>query len=505
MTTPLTSITVTAPGSLGLNKQNEGSILPPQWATEATNCVIDDANRLTSRKGFLVTDTLFGDSPVQSIFEYIDGNNNKYIIVGGDNSIYYNLDGTNNLTSIWVLTATQGNHWKFQNFNGKVVGWQRNQDPIVWSSSSANFSLITAATGGTIPKGNEVLAAYGRLWAFDATHTELHYSDLLLETTWEDATSPGSSGVIDLKSVWVYGRDEGVAISSFNGYLIVFGKNSILVYQEPTDPDNMVLVEHIKGIGCIARDSVQIVGDDIIFLSNSGVRSLSRVVQEKSMPFGDESKNVRDYLMSLVRNENSDDIKSTYSQLEGFYLLSLPTSGKILCFDMRTKLEDGSRRVTEWDGFVATSLLTSQNQTLYIGTEDSVGIYYGYQDAGTSYDMTWYTGWVQLTEENRDIILKNLTGYITSEYNISYTFKWAFDFSTIFYSATKTFTASDISGYNEAEYNVGEYSGGEYQLSTKIPGLGVGQFIKFGGTTTIDEIPVTVQQIRLQAKIGRMT
>ena len=62
----------------------------------------------------------------------------------------------------------------------------------------------------------------------------------------------------------------------------------------------MILADTVEGVGCIARDSVQHTGTDILFLSDSGVRSFGRTIQEKSMPMRDISKNVRTDLTSLV-------------------------------------------------------------------------------------------------------------------------------------------------------------------------------------------------------------
>jgi hypothetical protein len=84
----------------------------------------------------------------------------------------------------------------------------------------------------------------------------------------------------------------------------------------------MVLADIITNIGCIARDTVQSTGTDLIFLSDTGVRSLGRVIQEKSNPIGDVSKNVRDEMMFTV-NTQTNNIKSVYSPEHSFYLVVL--------------------------------------------------------------------------------------------------------------------------------------------------------------------------------------
>ena len=104
--------------------------------------------------------------------------------------------------------------------------------------------------------------------------------------------------------------DEIVALGAHNGYLIIFCKNNIIIYgdndnfQAGMTTSSLTLVEVIEGVGCIARDSVQNTGEDILFLSNTGVRSLNRTVQEKSQPMRDISKNIRDDIIQAVTSED---------------------------------------------------------------------------------------------------------------------------------------------------------------------------------------------------------
>jgi hypothetical protein len=74
----------------------------------------------------------------------------------------------------------------------------------------------------------------------------------------------------------------------------------------------MAVEDVIDGVGCIARDTVQDIGSDILFLSDSGLRSLGRIIQEKSAPMRDLSRNVRDQLLAEVSVEGGI-IKSTFT------------------------------------------------------------------------------------------------------------------------------------------------------------------------------------------------
>lgn len=272
------------PGFFGLNTQQEDEALDPRWATTATNMVFDNNSRLAARKGSKkVNATVVSGSPViKSMYEYIDGNGNKLIIFAAGNKIYKSVgDAVTDISG--SITTPSADNWQFKNFNGWCVGFQTGHNPIVITSVGGTF----ADSGGTQYQGAMVESAGGRLWT--ETGNTLYYSDLLINNF-----TGGSAGNFDLASYWQGGMDEAIAITEFNGYLVVFGKNNIIIYSEAAS--TATLVENISGIGCIARDSIQQIGNDVIFLSSKGLMALSRVIQEKSTPERDVSKNVRDYM-----------------------------------------------------------------------------------------------------------------------------------------------------------------------------------------------------------------
>ena len=67
----------------------------------------------------------------------------------------------------------------------------------------------------------------------------------------------------------------------------------------------------------------------------------------------DLTKNVRDDLIEAMATEFSlvgsyNKVRSVYSEINAFYLVSFPSTSTIYCLDMRQPLEDGSSRVTTW-------------------------------------------------------------------------------------------------------------------------------------------------------------
>jgi hypothetical protein len=82
----------------------------------------------------------------------------------------------------------------------------------------------------------------------------------------------GTSGSINIAKVFPDGYDEVTGLAAHNGFLVIFGRHSIVVYQGAESPATMQLVDTIAGVGCIERDSIQSTGDDLIFLSHIGYR-----------------------------------------------------------------------------------------------------------------------------------------------------------------------------------------------------------------------------------------
>ena len=175
--------------------------------------------------------------------------------------------------------------------------------------------------------GDIAISAYGRLWVTGVNndyHT-IHYSSLLDETSWYDERIPpadeadaanyvppynvqNTGGLIDVREYWPVESDVIVNIHAHNGYLFVFGRNSILVYAgadapDPAGENGIRLEDAISDVGLIRRDAICNIGTDIMFVDDSGVRSLGRVIQEKSNPLQEPSINIRREIQDVIAQE----------------------------------------------------------------------------------------------------------------------------------------------------------------------------------------------------------
>lgn len=346
------------------------------------------------------------------------------------------------------------------------------------------------------------LYAYGRLWVAntDPTDTQtIYFSDLQNPAEWQT----GTSGKLDISAVIQTG-DPITAIAQHNNFLIIFTANSIIVYSGAKDPSTMALADVITGVGCIARDTVQsVAGTDILFLSSTGVQSLQRVIQEKSLPFRDVSKNVRDNLITLVNGETAANIKAVYYPTDAHYLLALPNSGFTFCFDTRGVLENGASRTTIWKQINPTAFCVTHDKKLYVGQVGYIGNYTGYQDNETTYRMTYYTNYFDFGSPTTNKILKriNITAIGGSSQPIA--IKWGYDYTSNYISSAITLQRVQIHEYGTAEYGIATYTNGIALDTANIPASGTGTVLQLGFESDINGTQLSIQKIDFFLKVGK--
>jgi hypothetical protein len=492
MAQQLQNITVQAPGFAGINSQDSPLSLDQSFAATASNCVIDEYGRIGARKGYTEvsthasTATLLGSSRgIEAVHESLDRSGDKVVLSAGNLKIF---SGDTQLTDITPTGYTPtANNWKIVDFNNHTYFYQKEHESLIYTDETGSGVLEAHSdhshATGTAPEANEVLAAYGRIWAADVsgnTHT-VYWTDLLQGHHW----TGGTSGSLDLTTVFPNGHDEVVALSAHNGFLIIFCKRCIIIYSGAESPANMVLHDTVEGVGCIARDSVQHTGTDILFLSEDGVRSFSRTIQEKSMPMRDISNNVRTELTTLVRQQ-ANPIKSIYSADEAFYLLSLQDSQTIYCFDMRGTLPDGANRVTTWAGVNPRSLAILQDGSLYFGRENGIFKYGEYLDDGSTYQMLYYSNPLNFGNSTNLKVLKKFNITVIGNVSAQTTLAWGYDYDGGF---TKKNFSTELANSPISEFNVGQFGDNTTTLiAPSSTGTYLGAFSSAPTTTEVNAL-----------------
>lgn len=500
---PLTPVSLAAPGFFGLNTQEASVNVQQNFALVANNAVIDTYGRVGARKGYsTLSDTNAADT-VYCIHEHInkDGTSQVYF-VGGDEIYTMATDGTVALDHSIASTPADAN-WQPLSFNGNVYLFHEGEDPVVndivgatgWDTLSSYGDMPTGVTEAGVG-----LSAYGRIWMArtNLNKTTVYWSDTLIGTSF----NAGTAGAIDLENVFTNGTDEITHLAAFNGNLVIFCKKSVIIYSGAQEPATMQVADIIDGVGCIARDTVQDIGTDIIFLSDTGLRSLGRVIQEKSAPMRDLSRNVRDQLLAEVSGEGGI-IKSVYYEKEAFYLLTVPSLQKVWCFDIRSALEDGSFRVTTWTSPSLNSFCVTRDRKLLIGTSLRVSEYGGYQDNGNPYTMSYYTTYLNAGAPSNLKILKDASFLFVGGSGETFAIKWDVDYGSNYASKVFSFPESATGEYAVDEYTVAEYSVGAIINRKGITLSKTGRVFQLGVEVVINGSPLSIQQIDIFVKGGR--
>jgi hypothetical protein len=537
MASPVQAASIAAPGFFGLNIQESSISLSSGFALEAYNCIIDRYGRIGARRGWTPVNTtinadLGSANPVEFMFEMVDAGSNV-LISAGNNKLF---TGTTTMTTKTVRNADNsgdvaytitGNNWQGASLpfgdgsdaepHAYLV--QTAHPPLVFHElpvsggaghdhDSGVFGFQQLGDVGTLPPGyttpdfkpNCALAAYGRIWMADIVgdRQTIYFSQLL---DGSDFTG-GDSGSLSLNAVFP-NNDQIIGLAAHNGFLIIFGRNNIAIYANPIDVTELTLADYIPNVGCIARDSIQNIGTDIIFLSDSGVRSLQRVIQEKSLPLRDISKNVRDDLMANVASETASNIKSVYFDRDAFYLLSLPATKFVYCFDMRTPLQDGSARTTIWTNIEPKSFLVTAAKQLYIGKPGYIGRYFGHLDNTDAYRLRYFTNYFDFDSPTKEKILKQIGMVLIGGSSQEIAIKWGFDYNENYSAVTKQLASGVAFEYNIGEYNIAEYSDGIVLDKFKSHVGGKGPIMQVGLEADINGNPLSIQRIDIYTKQGK--
>jgi hypothetical protein len=535
---------VSAPGFLGLNTQDPSLEISNGFAGVALNCVIDKFGRVGARQGYENINTssgTLGANEVTVIHELIQEDGTLTVLFFGNGKLFklglttgggavaeYNIaeygsngsplaeytSGPAGLGTIVELTYGGGGtapvfnagNWQAASLNGVVYFFQINNDPIIYDPavSTTTYRRVTEKTGyaATVPNANVVISAYGRLWAANTitNNTTVYFSSLLSGHIW----STGTAGSLNVAGVWPNGADEVKGLAAHNGFLFIFGRRQILIYSGATTPSTMTLSDTISSVGCIARDSIQNTGKDVVFLSGSGLRSVLRTVQEKSAPIGDLSKNIRNDFLLTVASESDTQLRAIYSEQNGFYLLTCPSSEKVFCFDTKVTLEDGSYRVTTWDSIAPQSFCARRNGDLLIGQNGFVTKYTGYQDGGAAYRMEYYTNNADLGNDGQTSIIKKIKVLVVGGSNQAVSVFWGYDFSSNYQSQTISIPTQAVSEYGIAEYNIAEYATGIILEELTAYGSGSGKVVQTGFEINVNGSPISFQKIEIQTKTGKL-
>ena len=209
----------------------------------------------------------------------------------------------------------------------------------------------------------------------------------------------------------------------------------------------------------------------------------------------------------VIHAEQSTPVRSVFSPEEAFFLLSLPDSNTVFCFDLRGTLEDGSYRVTMWSATELKAMERLQDTTLYFGNTNGLLEYTGFQDYGGEYQLRYFSNPLAFGDSSRLKMLKEIIATVIGGQQETLTFNWAYDYSESFTKQATTIQSNaNTAFFNESEFNVAtsEFTGSILVSKVSTKTTGSGNVASIGFEAQINNNPLSLQEVNIQAILGRM-
>lgn len=568
MAQPQQNVSIQAPSFQGINSEDSPLVQDATFSARANNAVIDEFGRIGARKGFNDFTTTYDMSRISepnhtrreiSIGSMYHSSGLDPIVVCHVEWFYESLGTEASVGEGYFLATVQMgsstlsllNHTggttlteeymraDIAAFGDRYYVFASKQSPVEVDPVAKTAGYLKDQVGFEPPKtgvaanptyitngdlkGDIVTSAYGRLWVtgVDGDYQKIYYSDLQDARVWLDATDVptdplNTAGAIEVVEYWPSGRDRIVNIVAHNNMIVVFGRNNILLYGNPQgDPaavGGIFLADTIEGMGLVSRDCLVQTGSDLLFVDDTGVRSLGRSIQEQSVPIGDLTANVRsDISYFILQTESLDDISLSYWPQESVVVCNFKQNRKAFVLDMRRPSASGGSRITTWTEHVwdrAIHVEDGVNDRVLLGSTNGTGIkeYRGYIDNdGDTYRFSYQSNPLTFGDSVRQKFPKRMDlTIVTRDAPITAYARWGTG-PTLEY-----IKSLDVDSQVPALFGVAQFGNSvfgqsadtikRYRVNTK----GSGAFITLGVDADINGGVFSLQEINIQTLLGRV-
>ena len=355
--------------------------------------------------------------------------------------------------------------------------------------------------------GDIATAAYGRLWVsgVNGNYDTIYYSDLLVPHQWYDGRNTlgdaqNTAGLIDVREYWPNGNDKIQGLAAHNGFLVVFGRHSILIYSgaegDPAgDPDTglgaLKLEDAIRDVGLVNQDAMCNIGSDHLFVDSLGVRALGRVVQEKSSPLSEPSMNVSTVIREQVER-NLDTVRMRHLSAKSMAVCLFPDDRDAYVFRTGQPSASGGLKTTRWVGcdfYDAITVKTQGDHITLLGGMDSRGIlaYDGYTQP-SPYVFRYESAALNSGSLLTTMIPKAMTYAFSSDEDKEIQATWGFE--------------GDITYSRKARSRTSARWGGGLRTS-RVSLNGAGTTLRVGFDVDVNGVDISVQQISINTMVGR--
>jgi hypothetical protein len=304
------------------------------YAVQLENVWLDQSSAMNRRPGQITYLTAL-PSQAKHMFEFVSDSGSQTQFIQSVNGSVYNY------TTGWVAALTaafpggtcDSARIDTSATNVTVIG--NGVDNAMYFDGTSWLNVVDGAAANVV-LGTILHTHKGRMYtAGIATNKmSIRYSNLSANSggkVW-DAGGAAQFSVADA----IPEGDTITGMCTYRDNLVVTCANHIIVYEgdDPavaaggtlTDYQPWRIAKVIRGVGCIDNNSIQNIGNDVLFLSRNGFKSLEQIMVQGDAAVADASVPINNHIAAITRanlNTTLLDISSTFSQLLGLYICNV--------------------------------------------------------------------------------------------------------------------------------------------------------------------------------------
>ena len=236
------------------------------------------------------------------------------------------------------------------------------------------------------PNSNSITIVSEKIWAIKNDGT-IHYSASGDPTDWTKTSDAGGSAGLPTGRESI-GDSVPLALGSFKGRLVVFNSDNTQVWRTDVDPANISIETTLGSVGSQWPNCVQVVGDDLFFLTDAGIRSIGQQIYTGNLQDTDVGSPIDSLVHAKLVASTRVGTAATLEPGSAFY----NGLGQYMCFiDKEIFVFTFARmsKVTAWSRYLTTHTIQAiapYGEYMFVRMNDNIYVFNpdSFQDDGAT-------------------------------------------------------------------------------------------------------------------------
>ena len=241
-------------------------------------------------------------------------------------------------------------------------------------------------TDSNCPNTNSITIVSEKVWAIKDDGT-IHYSASGDPTDWTKTSDAGGSAGLPTGRESV-GDSEPLALGSYKSRLVVFNSDNTQIWRTDVDPANISIETTVGSVGSQWPTCVQVVGDDLFFLTDAGFRSIGQQIYTGNLQDTDVGSPIDELVHAKLVASTRVGTTATLEPGSAFY----NGLGQYMCFiDKEIFVFTFARmsKVTAWSRYLTPytiQAITPYGEYMFIRMNDNIYVFNpdSFQDDGAT-------------------------------------------------------------------------------------------------------------------------